>query len=253
MKTYLFAALISLATVFAGGTAFAAEEKGSRLSLTGEGKVSVAPDVGYINFGVVTSAVTATDALTENEKAMKKVFDSLAALGLTKKEIQTSNFSLSRKYEYKKDHEPKEVGYTVSNTVNVTVCDLTKMGKVLDTVVKDGANRVNHVLFGVKNSQELLDKARKQAIADVLRKAKLYAEGGEFRLVQIVSLTESEGGYRPRVFYAAAASERAPRGGDVSVSGGEVNLTVHVSVVWEIAPRTAWNKRNQCGDCLKKK
>lgn len=249
MKTYLFAALVSLATLFGVGQTFAQEEKGSRLSLNGQGKVSVEPDVGYINFGVVTDGETATDALTANEKAMSKVFASLKALGIEKKEIKTSDFSLSQKYKYEKDKEPVPVGYTVGNVVNVTVCDLPKMGKVLDTVVRDGVNRVNHVSFGVKDSEALTDQARKLAIADALRKAKLYGDGAGFRIVKVVSLSESSGGGRP-VYYAAEAARAVPANRDVSVSAGSVNLTVNVSVVWEIAPakRTCGN---ECKGCKK--
>lgn len=254
MKTYLFATVVSLATLFGVGQVFAHDDvsakASSRLSLSGQGKVNVEPDVGYINFGVVTDAETATEALAANEKAMSKVFHSLKALGIEKKEIRTSDFSLTRKYKYEKDKEPVETGYVVGNVVNVTVCDLSKMGKVLDSVVKDGVNRVNHVSFGVKDSESLKDQARKLAIADALRKAKLYGDGAGFRIVRVVSLSESSGDYNPRVYYAAEAARAAPGGrGDVSVSGGSINLTVNVSVVWEIAPAHKWGK---CDDCNKR-
>jgi uncharacterized protein len=162
-------------------------------------------------------------------------------LEVSQKDIKTSNFTITRKYEYKKDQEPKEVGYVVANTVNLTICDLSKMGKILDAVVKDGANRVSSVSFGVKDSQELVDKARKEALADAVRKAKLYSSAGHFKLVKIVSLSESGGGYAPRNVYHATDRSRS----DVSISPGQITLTANVSVVWEIAPSRGFCERKK--------
>jgi uncharacterized protein YggE len=214
-------ALLALACVAAAG----------EMTITGEGKVSAKPDVGYVNLGVVTQANIAVESVEKNTAAMKKLFKSLTAdLGIPLEDIQTSDFSVRPDYVYKKDDEPQLVGYTTSNNVTVTVCDLTKMGKVLDVLVKGGANQVRGVSFGVKDSAPLLDKARKLAAQDAKRKAQLYADALGVKLGSLKSLQENNYGRPQPRLYAATASMRSERA-DVPVSGGELSFSVQVSVV----------------------
>lgn len=70
------------------------------VTLTGEGEVSAAPDVGYVTVGVVSEAETAADSVAANTAAMSKLYESMNALGIDKKHVETSQFSLQAKYEY---------------------------------------------------------------------------------------------------------------------------------------------------------
>ena len=221
---------------------FALAHEPGVLSLSGQGVVKAKPDEGYITVGVVTYGAKSADAVRANSTTMKALFATLKEKGVTDENVATSNFSVSENYKTVNEKgedgrvHPKQVrdGYVVSNVVSVTVCELDKFGEVLDAVVAGGANQVHGISFGSSKSKELLDEARKKAVADATRKAKLYAEGLGVKLGNIKVVSEN-GGYQPRVqpMYAARMAEAAPAG-DVPVASGQLQFNVTVSVTWEL-------------------
>ena len=62
------------------------------LSLTGQAEVTSPPDIAVISAGVVSEAKSARDALTQNNKAMATVLQTIEAAGVAGKDIQTSSF-----------------------------------------------------------------------------------------------------------------------------------------------------------------
>ncbi len=204
-------------------------------SLNGHGEVKARPDMAVVNVGVMTQAQTAREALSENTKAMEKIFASLKAAGIEAKDIQTSNFMVNPRYQYDPNNAqpPRVIGYDVSNTVAVSVRKLDTLGLVLDTVVSEGSNQVNGVMFAIADDAKLQDEARKLAVADAERKAKLYAETVRITLGPIMSL--SEGNVQPPqpVFYGKAMrADAAPSA--VPIAEGEQTVAIDVNITWEI-------------------
>lgn len=210
--------------------------------MNGQGVVKAKPDEGYITVGVVTYGQKSAEAVRANSTTMKTLFATLKEKGVTDENVATSNFSVSEHYKTVNEKgedgrfHPKQVrdGYVVSNVVSVTVCELDKFGDVLDAVVANGANQVHGISFGSSKSKELLDEARKKAVTDATRKAKLYAEGLGVKLGNVKIVSEN-GGYQPRPqpMYAAAMRDGgAPE--SVPVAGGSLQFNVTVSVTWEL-------------------
>ena len=204
------------------------------ISLNGHGEVKAKPDMAVVNVGVMTQAQTAREALTQNTAAMEKVFASLKASGIEANDIQTSNFMVNPRYQYDQNNAqpPRVVGYDVSNTVTVSVRKLDTLGAVLDTVVTEGSNQINGVMFAIGDDETLKDEARKLAVTDAERKAKLYAETMHLSLGQIMSV--SEGNYQPPqpVYYGKAV--RAEAAQSVPIAEGEQTVAIDVNITWEI-------------------
>lgn len=205
------------------------------ISLNGHGEVKAKPDMAIVNVGVMTQAVTAREALTQNTAAMEKVFASLKASGIEAKDIQTSNFMINPRYQYDQNNAqpPRVIGYDVSNTVTVSVKKLDTLGAVLDKVVGEGSNQINGVMFAIADDEKFKDEARKLAVADAERKAKLYAEATRISLGQIMSL--SEGNYQPPqpVYYGKAVRADAAQSA-VPIAEGEQTVAIDVNIAWEI-------------------
>ncbi|RUL87087.1 SIMPL domain-containing protein [Tautonia sociabilis] len=216
----------------------------STVSVSGEGRISAAPDVADISVGVVTEAETARDALSSNNRAMASLTEQLKQKGVAAKDIQTTNINLSPKYSqpsprppgqpgFQESFTPRIVGYSVVNSVRVTVRDLRKLGELLDAVVTAGANQMNGISFRVERSETLLDEARKRAVAEARRKAEQLC--GELGVVLGAPVQVVEGGGfipppQPMMARAMMAAEAVP------VSPGEQELSVSVQVVFEIRP-----------------
>ncbi|MEO1407538.1 MAG: SIMPL domain-containing protein [Pseudomonadota bacterium] len=206
------------------------------MSLTARASVDRAPDLAFINAGVQTDAKTAADALAENAERMNGVFAALKAAGVEERDIQTSNFSVSPNYDYSRDAPPRLIGYRASNQVRAKVTDLDALGETLDSLVSAGGNTLNGIQFGLEDSSGALNEARRDAIVDAVSRAELYADAAGYRIVRIVSISEGGGGggYQPPIALARAAVadvESAPS----PVSGGELQFSASVSLVFELA------------------
>jgi len=204
------------------------------LSVSGEGEVRAAPDEAQLSAGVVTNGRTAAAALAENSRAMNAVFDTLRKAGIADKNIQTSNFSVSPQYATDKNGNASQrvTGYQVSNTVNVTVDGIDRVGPTLDALVSSGANSIGDINFTIKDAKELMQKARAEAVADAVARAETLAAAAGVTLGPITSISESGGHEPPRPMYRMAAMVVASA--PPPVAGGEESVTANVSITWEI-------------------
>jgi uncharacterized protein YggE len=233
MRNFVPAAVLSLAVLSA--PAVAQEMKMPRsITLTGHGEVRQAPDLAVVNVGVMQQGSTAEEALAENTKAMNAVMAALKSAAIEARDIQTSNFMVSPRYDYNNNTQPpKLVGYDVSNNVSVTVRKIDQLGGLLDTLVKAGSNQINGVQFDVSRPDAALDNARKSAAADATRKAKVYAEAMSVGLGPVLSISEGVNSFPP-VPMRMKTMRGAEMASDVPIAAGEQVLSVDVSITWEI-------------------
>jgi uncharacterized protein YggE len=203
------------------------------LTVSGQGEVHGAPDQAMLSAGVVTTARTAADALASNSKAMNEVFATLKRAGIADKDMQTSNFSVQPQYATDRNGNTLRdiTGYQVSNTVNVRVNDLAKVGPTLDALVSSGANSIGNIAFTIKDPKPLMAQARAAAVADAIARAQTLARAAGVTLGPITSINES--GYsEPRPMYRMAAMAGAPA--PTPIAAGEESVTAGVSITWAI-------------------
>src|SRR5882724_9681149 len=198
-----------LATGFAATSLLAAparaeSEPPAVISVTGEAKISVPPDLAQIDGGVTSEAKTAREASEANNAAMGKVLLALKGAGIEEKDFQTSRLSLQPQSAPNRPGPPAIVGYRASNRVTIRLRDVTKVAGVIDTLVSAGANDVGGVNFMVSNPSKLLDEARERAVADARRKAEIYAKAAGVTLGAPLGLSE-EGSPGPTPFRKMAA------------------------------------------------
>ncbi len=207
------------------------------ITITGEGESVGVPDIAYIDTGVVTEGKTAGEALTANTKAMNAIFKGLEEAGIEKRDMQTSQFSVYPVYEQiepqTQPQMPKIGGYRVQNQLTVKVRNLDALGGILDQVVKLGSNQLSGIRFAIDKPEPLIDEARKKAVADALRKAKLYAGAAGVALGPIQTITESSMGYAPQPMYAKSMMAME-RDSSVPVAAGEQTLSASVTLVIRI-------------------
>lgn len=216
-----------------------ADERTPTIHISAQGAATAAPDMAIVTSGVVAEGTTAREALTANNEAMNALIAVLKAAGIEDKHIQTSNFSVQPNYVHsdKRDANgyplpPKIDGYRVSNMVTVKVLDLDSLGAVLDQSVTVGANTINGIDFGVQDASKLLDEARKNAMAEAIKNASIYAEAANVSLGSILSITETTN-YNPQP-YAGRAKMDMVMAEAAPVMGGEVDYSITVDVQWEI-------------------
>tara|TARA_R110002096_G_scaffold166491_1_gene335781 strand:+ start:247 stop:930 length:684 start_codon:yes stop_codon:yes gene_type:complete len=206
-----------------------AEENQRTITITGQGQVSVKPDVAIVETGVVTQAKTAAEALTANTQAMQAVFDAIKELGIEDRDMRTSQFSVNAIHTRPERGEASRIsGYQVSNLVSITLRNLDRVGEVMDRVVSTGSNELRGIRFQVEKPGPLMDGAREDAVKDALRKAKIYVAAAGVALGPVLTINEHGGGGRPQPVFARAMAMEAA---DVPIAAGEQTLSTSVTLV----------------------
>jgi len=209
-----------------------ADDKAPRRSITvsASGTVSVEPDQARVTSGVTADGASAREALTNNTAAMQKVIAGLKESGIDPKDIQTASFRVEPRYTRPIEGQaPKIDGYSVTNEVQVLVRDLDKLGDILDRLVTAGANQTAGLNFEVSKAETLLDEARQQAVANALRRAKLYAAAAGAEVGEVLTIVEG-GGEPPRPMLMA----RAMKAEAVPIERGTETLAANVTITWAL-------------------
>jgi len=237
MKSALLAALflggLSLASAASAQQASITQTiAGTRLDVSATGEVTRVPDVAIISAGVVTRSTTATGALQDAADRMARVQAALTRAGIAARDIQTSNLSLNPEYRYENNQPPQLVGYTATNQLSVRFRDIRNSGKILDALVKEGANQISGPNLTIDQPDAALDEARGAAVRMGRARAELYARSLGMRVVRLVSVSEGGGNYppppMPPMMMARAQSA------DTKIEAGEQKLSVTLAMVFEL-------------------
>ena len=215
----------------------------SGIAVTGTGTTSVKPDVALVNLGIEVTSTTVADARAKAAKTMEDLTKAVKGKGVADADIQTQFFNIYPQYGVptpstnSKPGTPEIVGYTVSNQVQLKVRNLDSVSDVLDTAIAAGGNsiRVNGMQFTVEKPDQHLAKAREEAVQNAKARADVLAKAAGVKVGAPRSIVES-GGIMPQFDKLQAAPASAPggRGGSTPVSPGEEQLSVSVSMVFEI-------------------
>ncbi len=229
----LMTSLAMLALISAAPASRAAEET-ARITVTGEGMVSAAPDMAIINIGVLKNAATARQALDEANKALSDAISGLKAKGIEARDLQTSGFSVSPQFDYsgKNGTAPKLTGYQVSNMLTVRVRDIAALGDVLNDSVTNGINSGGSLSFANSKEKDLVAEARKAAVVDAIAKAKALTEAAGVSAGDILSISEDAQMPQPVPMVRMAMAKQATD--SVPVEAGESEYHARVTVTLSI-------------------
>jgi len=201
------------------------------VTVSATASVSAKPDMARIMSGVQTEASSAREATAENTMIMANLIDGLKSLGIAEKDIQTSNFSVSPRYQHNREGgAPRIDGYQVSNEVSIAMRDLTAVGDVLDKMIGLGANQMRGLSFEVSGAETLTDAARTDAIANARRRAELFAKAAGAEVGEVIEIREGGSYEGPRPMMAARREMSAA----VPIEAGEQSLSASVTVTWAL-------------------
>lgn len=172
-------------------------------SVTGEGKMTAAPDLAEFTYSVITEGGKDLGALqTQNNQKSEQVINYLKKQGVEAKDIKTVALNVEPRYQYYNCTEGScppatIIGYTVRQTVSVKVRDLAKAGALLSGVVSNGANSVSNLNFTLENRDKVVNDAKAQAINKAKEKAETLAKAGGFRLGKLIAIDDGFAPYAP--------------------------------------------------------
>lgn len=237
MKKMLVTVLVALLVLALGsGAVWAAEERQPpTINVTGNGKVSVAPDLTLLNFEVITTDLSPLTAQTENNKKMNQVYDNLAAKQVAKEDIETTAFSISPIWDYNQDKKITELtGYRVTNSIVVKIRKIDQAGAVIIAVTEAGVNSIQGLSFDINDRAPHRLAALKAAAAEAREQAETVAIALGLRLgdVRSVNVENSYYGYpQPMMVSYAKGSDN---GITAPISANSVEITARVYVTYDL-------------------
>jgi uncharacterized protein len=225
--------MIKLTTVFASlallNSLLWAQPARHLVGATGNASVSVKPDQAKVDVGVITQAATAQDAAAQNASQVDSVLAQLRSVLGPMANIKTISYSLNPNYRYPQGAPPVLTGYTASNTVEVTMSDLSLVGRTIDAASQAGANTVQGLRFTLQDEEPVRQQALGLATKQAKAHAQAIASGLGATLGAVVSAQEGGGTILPPLTNAAsAASTQTP------IETGMVEIRATVSIQIEL-------------------
>ncbi|HEX5164517.1 MAG TPA: SIMPL domain-containing protein [Thermomicrobiales bacterium] len=198
------------------------------VTVTGEGRVSRAPDIVRMTLGVDISRPELGGAQSLAAETMTAVTAMLQERGVAGDDIQTETYAIYLDRDDSKSSQPV-AGYHVVHTVTATVRDVAQAGEILTAAIDAGANNVQGISFAREDDAAAIAEARALAVADARAKAEDLARLADVELGPVITLSESVTGSSP---YRDAGESAG--GGVVPISPGQAVVGVSVTIEWEL-------------------
>lgn len=206
------------------------------ISVTGEGKVSVDPDLAIVRLGVEAKASTVMEARDDAAEAMGDIMAALTDKGIEEKDIQTQRFTIYP-YTERKTNDIVEKGFRVTNVVVAKIREVDNVAEIVDAVAIAGGDltRVESLTFTVDDPSPFEEQAREEAMADAKAKAEQLAKLGDVKLGKPTFISEG-GGFIPMPYpYEVMGMGMAEEAGvPTPISAGEIEVQLNVQVIYAI-------------------
>ena len=214
------------------------------IHVIGSGSVSLEPDMANMKFGIESFAQTVSEARIVAVETMDVVRATLLENNVKQKDIQTTRFDIFPRYDYEEvvvggRYTSKQVlsGYVVSNSANVKLREIDRIGEIVDDTAKVGGDflRIEGINFTVEDIEPYMATLRQKSVLDAFSKAKEYASFSSVELGSVISIVESgspslrsssDMGYE--MMRSMASSPTTP------IDSGELDLKLSVQMVFSI-------------------
>ncbi len=201
------------------------------ITITGEGKVFVKPDIALVNLGVQTEAKKSADAVNQNNEKMNAIIKAIKDLGVDEKDIKTSAYNLYPVYDYTEAGRVF-IGYSLNQQISVKIRNFEKISDILDKATSEGANTISDLQFTVDDLEKARAEAREKAIEQAKGKALVLAGQAGLKLVKLVNVSE---GYAPspEPIYGKGGAmnvmEKSTVAPDIQSGQSEISATVYLT------------------------
>lgn len=240
-KLLRMTAILLILAVAAVGTAAAATDSTDNdnvIHSTGIGSVIGTPDRAQVTFSVQTENTDVKAAQEDNAVKMNKVIDALVGSGIPRDALKTTGYNIYPVYEESTGIlSPKVKTYRVTNTLTVTLHDVSKTGEVIDVAVANGINQADSIQFMLSEQQQQV--LRTEALKEAVDRARSDADTVAAAMgtaITGVKNAQIDAGYTPVYFqnyqYAGDAAIKATA--PTPIQPGDITVTATVTVTYDI-------------------
>jgi uncharacterized protein len=226
-----------------------------KITVSGEAVVYAQPDKILVSLGVETWDAQMDVAKQKNDAIIKRAIAAIRECGIEKSAIQTDNITIEPTYKPYEGSRPRDIdGYSVRNSLTVTVDKVAKVEQLITNALKSGVNHVNNVDFQTTELRKYRDQARKLALKAAREKAENMADVYGQTIGRPLQIVENGGygywyggwggwgssgrdyGMSQNVMLNATATmpSRSSEEQGETVALGKIGIRANVSVVFEL-------------------
>ena len=209
------------------------------IEVSGQATVELPADQAEISFAMETHAEDAATAASTNAEEMTRVIQGIRSAGFSGLEIETFGYSLQPQYATNDQRVRSIVGYVAYNNIRVTIADVEDVGRLIDTAVAAGANRVASISFSASDTEPARAQALAQAVANARAQAEVIAESLGYELG--APLEVRGGAQRPLPVMFDAERTMQAQAVTTPIEAGsqsvDANVTVRFALGGEVARR----------------
>lgn len=207
------------------------------LKITGEGKLSLTPDIAIINLPVEGNALGYEQAVNLLNEKVSLVHAILEKNGIEKSKLKTTDFRIYENWKpADKKNEKKFLGFKASHDLQLEI-PLNKqlINAILIDLTQKDAGIAFSIRFDVSKKESYKKQLIKNAVADAMESANTIAEASGIQLKEIVNInfSFSEIVFRnDNVLYESELNYSQASMPDFSPA--EIDAEKNITMVWRI-------------------
>jgi uncharacterized protein YggE len=208
------------------------------VTVQGNGSVEGTPNQAIISLGVQIQSTTAAVAMNANATKSSALVKVMETEGVPAADLQTSGLSVQPNYN---NAGTVITSYQVTNSVTVTLNNLSLSGTIIDDAARVAGNavRVNGITFAVQNETALLGRARAAAVEQAVGQARVMATAAGTTLGPLCSLQDNSSLPGPQPVFNQYAAASAHAAAETPIEAGSEQVTANVTVVYQLNASTA--------------
>ena len=236
--TIIAASVVTLVAVITssafGQAASPADGRPHTITVSAFATISTTPDEAVITFGIHTEHADSVAALNENARIVNDVLAAMKALGITERDMETTNVNISPQ-TINRGTASEATVYNASTTLSVTIMDFDSIGAAIRDGVEAGATRVNGVRFGVADPTGAKKRALESAVESARAKADALAGAAGSSVTGVIQIRETSSTGEPRPYFSDARALAYDEAAAFSVvPPRDIETKVTIQVVWSI-------------------
>ena len=206
------------------------------VTVVGEAITDVANEVATFDVGVSVTYDEKEKAVIEVNQTINKIVADVKAFGILPADLKTSNISIYRNQDYYTDENGAQKSrpgqWSVSNSVQVKLKDVSKADAFSDLLFSTGATNVYGPNFAVDETDDSKKDLYVKALENAKQKAGILAVGSGKKLGKVVSITMGNVAQINPMYFSKM--DGIGGGSGAELEQGTSSVSVSMTVVYEL-------------------
>jgi len=206
------------------------------ISVNGKGSATIQPNMARLSLSVVERDPSLAAAQSSVADITARVLALLDKLGVERQFIDSTGATVRPNYRWNRDTKQQELlGYIAERRIDIEVRDLEILGKVVESTVETGVNRVSPPVLDSTKRRKVYRQALARAADDARDNAGVLADSFGVTLGAVIRIDAGGPPSLPRPMMRAqqdgmAAAEMAPE----TYNAGDIRFDAVINAVFAL-------------------